>query len=397
MFSVQTLGTLLRTLQSGDLSARAAAPLQPLAPTQAIKPIAPETTPSRESRTGDPGSPRARAGMAPAAPGPPAAGVHDDAAAVVALGGHAGRAAAPWRPDAAANPAAYVILDGAADDAPHGVQARTPAALALAPPAASAIPSARPAVGAALLSLSTAGHLVDMLARLPGGAPIRPAAPLVPQPAAAPAAIAHALQQSIVASGVFYESHLARWTLQRTSPAALLEQPQARWGPSTAVADPGAVPQSAPAPWPLAAPDGEVPAASPAGLPGAAPAAATGVPEAAPSLVRQQLEALETGQILWRGDLWPGQSAAIEITDDERQRAPGQAPAWRTRLNLTLPGLGPIEARLALSGQRIHLELGADNAVCAASLAAALPELAMALGERGLELAPVRIDHGGEP
>ena len=114
------------------------------------------------------------------------------------------------------------------------------------------------------------------------------------------------------------------------------------------------------------------------GTPGAA-----GLPDAAPALVRQQLDVLETGQILWRGDLWPGQRAAIEIVEDDASRDPRQPPAWRTRLALTLPGLGAVEARLALAGTRLHLHLVAADTTRATVLRDALPELAAALAARG--------------
>ena len=125
------------------------------------------------------------------------------------------------------------------------------------------------------------------------------------------------------------------------------------------------------------------------GTPGAA-----GLPDAAPALVRQQLDVLETGQILWRGDLWPGQRAAIEIVEDDASHDPRQPPAWRTRLALTLPGLGAVEARLALAGTRVHLHLVAADTTRATVLRDALPELAAALAARGLDVAPVTLDHG---
>jgi hypothetical protein len=390
MINVQTLGTLLRTLQSGDASARALAPLQPLAPTQAIKPIAPENTHSQQTGARDAGRGPARLPASPGEllPGAPTAG-RGATAAIVNLGSQPGTAAATAllaEPDA--NPASVVTLGTMpVDEAAPRVAGRAAAGTtAIALPANAALPQPAPGPGgAASLSLSSAAHLVDALARLPGGEPIRPAAPLAP-PAAAPEVIARALQYSIAASGVFYESHLARWALQRHPEGALRQEPQAAWpspaAPATPVAaqaDVDAGAQAMPLPNAPSTP---------------APAAAAGAADAAPLLVRQQLEVLETGQILWRGDLWPGQPAAIEIGEDEANRESGQAPVWRTRLALTLPGLGAIEARLALAGQRIHLHLVAGDAQSESALREALPELAAALSARALDVAPVVVDHG---
>jgi hypothetical protein len=399
MINVQTLGTLLRTLQSGELAGRGVAPLQPLAPTQAVKAITPDGAQSAGARDLGHGELRPPGGTA-ARSGPPATQRDPSPASSQVRAG--GVALAPSLPAAAADPSAVVILGGNE----QGVAAR----LAQAGPTTAAPPTATPsAVASAIpgttppassLSLSPAAQLVDTLTRLPGGRPIEAAAPLLPTRAAAPEALARALQHSIVASGLFYESHLARWTLQRHPEPALRAEPQAAWPPAPPPSSP-APPASgpgvpAPAPPPLPALDADATVASAqAGTttamdtPGAA-----GLPDAAPALVRQQLDVLETGQILWRGDLWPGQRAAIEIVEDDASRDPRQPPAWRTRLALTLPGLGAVEARLALAGTRVHLHLVAADTTRATVLRDALPELAAALAARGLDVAPVTLDHG---
>jgi hypothetical protein len=403
MINVQTLGTLLRTLQSGELAGRGVAPLQPLAPTQAVKAITPEGAQSAGTRDPGQGELRPTAGTAPRS-GSPAATSQRDPLLAMSPARTGALVLAPSLPAAAAEPSAVVILGGNE----QGAAARlAPAGPATAAPATALPPAVTTAVSAATapassLSLSPAAQLVDTLTRLPGGRPIEAPAPLLPAPAAAPEALARALQQSIVASGLFYESHLARWTLQRHPEPALRAEPQAAWppapppsGPAPPASGPGA---PAPALPPLPALDTEATVAgaqagttttTTVGASGAA-----GLPDAAPALVRQQLDVLETGQILWRGDLWPGQRAAIEIVEDDASRDPRQPPAWRTRLALTLPGLGAVEARLALAGTRVHLHLVAADRTRATVLRDALPELAAALAARGLDVAPVTLDHG---
>jgi hypothetical protein len=400
MINVQTLGTLLRTLQSGELAGRGVASLQPLAPTQAVKAITPEGAQSAGARDPGQGELRPPAGTATRS-GPLAANAQREPSPALSQARTGALPLASPLPATAADPSAIVVLGGneqgpAARLAPAGPATAAPAT-AIPPAPASATPGTVPS--ASSLSLSPAAQLVDTLTRLPGGRPIRAPTPLLPAPAAAPEALARALQHSIVASGLFYESHLARWTLQRHPEPALRAEPQAAWPPAPQPATSPPPPGSDAAPAgraPLPAQDAEVLLASTpsatttvAGTPGAA-----GLPDAAPALVRQQLDVLETGQILWRGDLWPGQRAAIEIAEDDPSHDPRQPPAWRTRLALTLPGLGAVEARLALAGTRVHLHLVAADRTRATVLRDALPELAAALAARGLDVAPVTLDHG---
>jgi hypothetical protein len=77
-------------------------------------------------------------------------------------------------------------------------------------------------------------------------------------------------------------------------------------------------------------------------------------------LVRQQLDMLATGQFRWTGEAWPGAKLdwTIQQDGDEWQRSGGGAGAeedypWRTRLTLSLPLLGTVDAELTLTGTRL--------------------------------------------
>lgn len=416
MINVQTLGMLLRTLNAGEAPGRGAVPLQPLAPAQAVKPIAPEGAQSQRpgafdtgrSEPGQRDAPTHGATTAPKADAAPTSRAAARLPAATSAGATPGGALPPRSADASA-----VVTLASLDSTPPVASSPTqplalPATASTATPVATTTSTAAPTTmppaappstpTGASLSLSPAAQFVDTLLRLPGGRPIVPAAPLVPAPGGSPEVLARALQHSIVASGLFYESHLARWVGHRLPDSALRQEPQAAWpAPPAATA---ASPAAAPAPWPapagLPAPDSDAPlpaASTPAATTPPAPTGAS-APDAAPALVRAQLELLETGQILWRGDLWQGQSATLEIREDDGERDPGTPPAWHTRLAVTLPGLGAVEARMALAGSRIHLRLVAADEARAAPLDAALPELAAALAARGLDVAPIRVDHG---
>jgi hypothetical protein len=384
VINVHTLGALLRTLQSGEVTGRALTALQPLAPTQAVKPIASESARSAQTGARDAGSGDARASeplarnaadLRPAARGPqnlPAAGAD-------AQSTPAGPATTPGP---RGDPAVVVNLAGPSGEASstaESVQVRGAAPAEGALPLAPLPTLADAAEGAASLRLSGAAYLVDALVRLPGGEPIRAAGPLASTPPT-PDALAAQLRQSITQSGVFYESHLAGWALQGQPEAPLRLEPQATW---SALLTTGPGPE----------PDRVAPGAIPSGA-APQPPAGVGAADAVPALVRQQIDVLETGQILWRGDLWPGQPAQIEIDEDVAARSPGALPVWRTRIALSLPGLGELEARLALSGNRLTVDCVVPEPASAARVSAAVPALVEALATRALDVAPVVIRDG---
>lgn len=411
IINVQTLGTLLRSLQAGETAGRPG-PLLPLAPTQAVKPVSSEDSTSQQAGAHDPGTGDAGA-SARTSPPPVDARLRGRPAPPDAAGARLPQAERSTpAPGRAPDPAVVVTLAGAAADLPDaaisvpgpppfvptaGQPGRTPGAVAQAAPAAPApaptaatLPTSAAQPGAASLRLSGAAQLIDVLARLPGGDPIRGAAPLAPA-APTPEALATGLAQSIARSGVFYESHLANWALQRLPEAQLRLEPQAAWPappPQTgADSDVRAVPLAAQigSPEPATAPTSAT-AAAPA--PGPPPAT---IPDGAPALVRQQLDVLETGQVLWRGDVWPGQPAEIEIAEERAGTAPDALPVWRTRLVLTLPALGGVEASLALAGNRLQVGFTVAERDSAPLLAAELPALVDALSARAFDVAPVAL------
>ena len=59
---------------------------------------------------------------------------------------------------------------------------------------------------------------------------------------------------------------------------------------------------------------------------------------------------------------------------------------WNTRLGLTMPQLGRVDARLNLEGSRLRLNLQAGDSASLATLRARLPELEASLAAAGLRL-----------
>ena len=245
------------------------------------------------------------------------------------------------------------------------------------------------------------------------------------------------LKQAITQSGMFYEAHQAEWVEGRFAKAALLQEPQGRLSSPEALraaAQPtgaaDAAPINAPAAGDLAdasatsrlagnalaareaAPSGAIdtadvgpPVARLAGDNAAtsdavkpASSLATGqlVAPQAQALVQQQLEALATQNFSWQGQIWPGQEMRWDIDEHSQDRGDEEsarsaaddetAARWSTRLRLTLPTLGEIDARLRLQGNQITLSMAAGEPATRDLMRASGGSLRRALDEAGIAL-----------
>ena len=123
-----------------------------------------------------------------------------------------------------------------------------------------------------------------------------------------------------------------------------------------------------------------------------APSTAAAVHPATVQLVRQQLDLLATGQFRWTGEAWPGARLdwTIEQDGDEWDRSGGGRDSeddqpWRTRLTLSLPTLGTVDAELTLTGMRLVVRVQA-NSGGAARLATQGESFRQRLAAAGIEL-----------
>ena len=205
--------------------------------------------------------------------------------------------------------------------------------------------------------LSPAARLLGQVLKSAAGAPplatLNPTAPLLPQGAPDPAQLASQLQQAVAKSGLFYESHLAQWAEGKRPLAELMAEPQALKSTGTAPTD-----------------------------------------AALSQLVNQQLATQESGQLVWQGQLAPGQQMRWEIGREDEDRPGSERDAdgagWHSGLRLRFPLLGEVDASVSLRGTRLHIELLAAPGT-AGLLRAAAPRLEEALGAAGSELAALRI------
>jgi hypothetical protein len=189
-------------------------------------------------------------------------------------------------------------------------------------------------------------------------------APVVGAPTRDAAGIASGLQQAVGKSGLFYESHVAEWAQGARALAELNAEPQQQ-----------------------AAREGQRPLSTD-------PATA--------QFINLQLATQEQAQLSWQGNLWPGQPMALEVRREVENGQEGQGEgeeaagrAWHSRLRLTFPGLGEVDARLTLHGGTLQLRVSASED-SAALLRRELPSLAQALDAAGTPLAGVDVRGTGD-
>ncbi len=217
-------------------------------------------------------------------------------------------------------------------------------------------------------SLSATGRFLGALAqdaaRSPAAAPLTSAAPVLSGPPADSRQLPALLRQALSRSGLFYESHQAQWLAGERTLEQLRLEPQA------------ALPVAAGA---IGNPEAPV------------------VHEQTLALVQRQLSALETGQLTWRGEIWPGQWLEWDIAEHapaESETSETAPPMrWRTRLRLTLPKLGEVAASLELDSRGVRLALGAAAAGTAELLRGGQPLLAAAMAAAGLSMLAVEVRH----
>ncbi len=216
--------------------------------------------------------------------------------------------------------------------------------------------------------------------------------------------LAGALRETLGKSGLFYESHQAQWVRGERSINQLLEEPQNRLtGKSVQLAD-GQYP---PAGKTAAAPAGATSVAdqqtavgkaamAPADMPAQTRSAGDATQPIAKELiqlVQQQLHTLEQHHLVWMGQIWPGQQMQWEIQGQPEQQSRQQDERqWSTEMELALPMLGDVHAKLVLTGSGVRMKLRAADAATVNLFNRALPELKNALSGAGIPLAAAVVE-----
>ena len=218
-------------------------------------------------------------------------------------------------------------------------------------------------------------------------------------PATATVRFAAALAQAVAQCGLSYEAHLLDWVEGRRSVDQVRTEPRAHMpGPAPSAGTPGSLalpiaPNAALA-W------SSLPAHAPSALPGMSdvrhvvespPVAWT----AAQQITALQMRCIESGDLRFALQAWPGQICELHLRPDQRSPAPSYgeagAPQGDGTLVLNLPHLGRVEARLRTRGDNVQITLRSDSTAAAGHFNGAIAALSHGLGLAGLTLAGVMV------
>lgn len=286
-------------------------------------------------------------------------------------------------------------------------------------------------------SLSPAGKLIgdlvgdlDISGKRAPAAPLNGSQPLVDRMPASGDALAPVLKQALTQSGMFYESHQARWVAGELPTEALRQEPQSRFSPpplppplppASLASPPTGDDLIDPRPVVVDAarqvavqPDianreaqsvtSQNASANPAsGAPQAhtlqppAPGAEPRIPQELTPLVRQQLDGLATNNFAWQGQIWPGQNMWWEIGEEPQQNSAPDNEAhrpWQSRLKLDMPSLGGLDAtvRLQTNGQ-ISISVTAASQASENRMRDMADQLQQQFEASGLDLIAVQLAH----
>lgn len=176
------------------------------------------------------------------------------------------------------------------------------------------------------VKLSSMGKwLADVVKNAP---PLPPQEPLLEFPEQASAHLADRLKSALTQSGLFYESHLAQWAGGALQLKELLKEPQGKLS--------------------RAAAEGEVAEGE-----GKGSAAAGFADDRTLPLIKEQLQFLNSGVLVWRGEPWPGQDMELAIREGDEER---WEQGIEATLSLDLPRLGGVKATLYLSAEGISID-----------------------------------------
>lgn len=225
--------------------------------------------------------------------------------------------------------------------------------------------------------------------------------PLLPGPPTDAPELARQLGKVLSQSGLFYESHQAQWVAGQRPLAELLLEPQGKLSPRL-TQEQGSANQSAQglaerstetgksqlAPV-LAERPSETGKNQPANVPVSDRLPPEPVHPQTTGLVRQQLEVLDGRQVVWQGQVWPGQSMEWQVEERDARREenePGGASEWHTTLRLQMPQLGVVNAALNLTSGGVQLKLATDESATAAAMKNRQEDLRKSMEASGLKV-----------
>lgn len=214
------------------------------------------------------------------------------------------------------------------------------------------------------------------------------------EPPTDPAHVSQTLEKNLKGSGLFYESHLTRWFGGEYPLEDILKEPQGKLSTLKQMMVPDQYKE-------IVDESGLVTKGTPEQLMAQARQniASTGTegmadPRTLP-IVQEQLATLQSGQLLFRGELFSGQQMEWSVHEREAQRNKDGSTerSWETTLALELPRLGSVKAEVVLEGGRVSVRMITENATTSAKLEQGKHLLVEQLEAAGLGADEIRVLH----
>lgn len=191
--------------------------------------------------------------------------------------------------------------------------------------------------------------------------------------------LAGKLLDALSQSGLFYESHQVQWLEGNRSTAQLLQEPQNLTPEQAKLSNSAESARQI-----LAQTDPNI------------SRHLSSTPNHVQNLVQQQLNALDTGQVMWQGQVWQGQEMQWEIHGEAPRQANDESEhQWVTQIHLELPNLGEVSAQLRLTDRGLSLQLASPEGQTRTTLGSASSELVAALTERGISVISTQVSEHG--
>ncbi len=203
------------------------------------------------------------------------------------------------------------------------------------------------------------------------------------------------LQQGLRESGLFYESHLSRWFGGEYPLDEILKEPQGRLSPRLALANAHtAVTAEELVRASIRTGSTEVMEAVLKKVGSSMPHEGIADQRSLP-MVSEQLSALQNGQLMFRGDLFPGQRMEWTVAERDagRNQSGGRERSWETGITINLPHLGPVTTVLTFDGTHVGVKISAENSATVTVLEEGRSRLTEQLEGAGLTPAEMSISH----
>lgn len=239
------------------------------------------------------------------------------------------------------------------------------------------------------------GFLGEAAGQLPAQATLGILRTVLAGPTTDASLLGRMLQQGLRESGLFYESHLARWFGGDYSLEEILREPQGRLSPRLLQTE-GETGMPADELVRAGIRTGSTEVMEALFTKAGASMAHEGIADQRTlPMVGDQLSTLQGGQMVFRGDLIPGQRLEWMVAERDagRNRSGGRERSWETSVTISLPHLGPVTALLTLDGTRVAVKVTVENSTAVPVLEAGRARLAEQLEGAGLTPSEMSIAH----